>query len=169
MQKSEGRIPDPLRRRDSAARGRMKAEIRNPKGRGHSIRVVKESSAELQERLLAQIADGAGLCVEVERRLSQNASPQLETLVKLYRVLVLKLCAESEGAPTLLKLANDLMRPVMEWARVEEKRKERELAEQKYRDQVELQKADREKERGGATGALTAETLAKIERELNLF
>jgi hypothetical protein len=159
MQKSEGRIPE----------RRMKAEMRNPKGRHAAIRVQANSGAQLQERLLAQIADGARLCVEVERRLSQNATPQLETLVKLYRVLVLKLCADAEGAPTLLKLANDLMRPVMEWARIEEKRKERELAEQKYRDQVELQKADREKGRDGATGALTAETLAKIERELNLL
>ena len=116
--------------------------------------------------MLAQIAEGAGLCVEVERQLSRNPTPQLETLIKLYRVLVLKICVEAEGAPSLLKLANELMRPVLEWARLEEKRKERELGEQKYRDQVE--KAAREK-CDGAAGALTPETLAKIERELKLL
>jgi hypothetical protein len=127
----------------------------------------EESSRELQERLLAQIADGAVLCEEVERALGQNRTPQLETLVKVYRVLVLKLCVEAQGAPSLLKLANELMRPVLEWARLEEKRKERELAEQKYRDQVE--QAAREKEGAGVAGALTSETLSKIERELNLL
>jgi hypothetical protein len=129
--------------------------------------VSEESSQELQERLLAQIAEGAVLCEEVEQAFGENRTPQLETLVKLYRVLVLKLCVEAQEAPTLLKLANELMRPVLEWARLEEKRKERELAEQKYRDQVE--QAAREKEGAGAAGALTTETLAKIERELNLF
>ena len=139
-----------------------KLRTRQPK----AIATSKGSPRKLQEQLLAQIAEGAGLCVEVERQLSRNPTPQLETLIKLYRVLVLKICVEAEGAPSLLKLANELMRPVLEWARLEEKRKERELGEQKYRDQVE--KAAREK-CDGAAGALTPETLAKIERELKLL
>jgi hypothetical protein len=158
MQKSKGRIPE----------GRKKGESRNPKTRRRAlIRVAEESPRDLQGQLLAQIVEGAGLCVEVERALGQNPSPQVATLIKLYRVLVLKICVEAAGAPTLLKLANDLMRPVMEWARLEEKRKERELAEQKYRDQ--LEKAAREKTHDETAEALTPETLAKIERELSLL
>ena len=69
---------------------------------------------------------------------------ELETLIKLHRVLVLKLSLEADGAPELLKLAKDLMKPVMDWARLQEKRKDRALAEQKHRDQLEAQKAARE-------------------------
>ena len=140
-----------------------KFKRRQPK----AVPAAEVSPRKLQEQLLAQIVEGAGLCVEVERVLGQNPSPQVTTLIKLYRVLVLKICVEAEGAPTLLKLANDLMRPVMEWARLEEKRKERELAEQKYRDQ--LKKATREKTHDETAEALTPETLAKIERELSLL
>ena len=167
MYKPEGQVLDPLRRRDSAARGR-KTKARTLKRRQSAVvRVAEESPRGLQDQLLAQIAEGAGMCVEDDRALGQNPNPQVETLIKLYRVLVLKICVEAKGAPSMLKLANDLMRPVMEWARLEEKRKERELVEQKYRDQVE--KAARERERDEATGALKPETLIRIERELNLI
>jgi hypothetical protein len=114
-------------------------------------------------RLLEQIAAGAKICAEVERQLAKHPAPGLETLIKLHRAKVLKLSLEAEAAPDLFKLVCALMRPVMEWARLEEKRKERELAEQKYRDQ----KAVLEKEQGG--DALKPQTLARIERELKLM
>ena len=59
------------------------------------------------------------------------------------------------------------MRPVLEWARLEEKRKQRELAEQKRRD--ELAARQEEKTASAAPKVLTPETLAKIEHELSLF
>jgi hypothetical protein len=74
---------------------------------------------------------------------------------------------EANTDPQSLKLVKDLMRPLIDWERLEEQRKDRELAEQKYRDQLEAQKAAREQEKGG--DALRPETLARIERELNLL
>lgn len=113
---------------------------------------------------MAQITHGGRLCAEVERVLSQNPAPELETLIKLYRVLILKFSLEANVSPGLFQLVCNLMKPVMEWARLEEKRKERELAEQKYRDSVDTKKAIHAE---GA--ALTPETLQQIERELKLF
>lgn len=89
-----------------------------------------------------------------------DADLQLETLIKLHRVLVLKLSLEADARPELLKLAKDLMKPVLDWARLHEKRQDRALAEQERRDQAQRETEDR---------GLRPETLAKIERELNLF
>ena len=120
-----------------------------------------------QEQLLEQLSRGALQCQEVERQLKGLHGPELETIIKLYRVLIMKFSLEAETAPELFKLAKDLMRPVMEWARLQEQRREHDLAEQKYRDQQASQKAVRAREEGG--DALTPETLARIERELKLL
>jgi hypothetical protein len=133
---------------------------------GRTSNPPPEDPEELQERLLEQIAEGGKLCQEIESQLRQHPSPELETIIKLHRVLVLSLSAEAQAMPERFHLVSALMRPVMEWARLEEKRKVRELAEQKYRDEAAAQKA---KEDSGPGSSLTPETLEKIERELNLF
>jgi hypothetical protein len=117
---------------------------------------AKGRAARRQEQLLEQIALGAQQCREVERQLSSCPAPELETIIKLHRVLILKFSAEAKAAPEMLKLVKDLMKPVMDWARLEEKRKDRELARQQHRE------APRD-------NALSAETLEKIEREMNLL
>ena len=121
----------------------------------------------LEQKLLRQISRGAALCRAVERSLAGNPAPEVETLIKLFRVLILKFSVEANAAPGLLKLVNDLMKPVLDWARLEEKRKEREFAEHKYA----AQKTASEKATKDASGqnALSPETLEKIERELKLF
>jgi len=126
---------------------------------------------ELQEKLLDQIAEGAGFCAALERRFGENPAPELELLIKLCRVLLLKFSLEANKSPAMLRLLSDLVKPVMDWARLEEKRKEREFAEQKYREQSAAQRATSEKEQQDALGenALKSETLEKIERELKLF
>ena len=126
-----------------------------------------KSRRQVQEKLLEQISYGTSLCAQIERQLAAHPAPELETLIKLYRVIILKLSLEADVAPELLNLANDLMKPVIDWARLEEKRKEREFAEKRRHDEL----AAGEQSRRVAEGenALTAETLQKIERELKLF
>ena len=119
------------------------------------------------ERLLEQIASGARHCVEIERHFGENPPPALETLLKIYRVLILKLSAEAEQSEAKLKLALSLLKPVLEGARLEEQRRERELAEQKYRDQREANQSAANRQPGG--DALTPQTLEKIESELRLL
>src|SRR5258708_17579729 len=126
-----------------------------------------EAAEASEQRLLDQITLGARICAEIERELTKYPVPGLETLIKMHRAMILKLSLEAEIVPDLFKLVNGLMRPVLEWARLEEKRKDRELAEQKHRDQIEAQKVAGEKVKGG--DALTPETLARIERELKLL
>ena len=127
-----------------------------------------ESSA-AQEQLLDQIEEGAKLCRKVEAQLRAHPAPGLETIVQLFRVLVLKISGELQAQPQTLALINALMKPVLDWERLEEKRKDRELEQQKYRDQQAAREAAQLKRQHGRDGALQDETLNKIERELNLF
>ena len=112
-----------------------------------------------QDRLLARLERAARLCAEVERALREHPAPELETLIKLHRVLILKSSLEAETAPQMLKLVSDLMKPALEWARLQEKLKEREQAE----------KAGASGDGSGKHKGLRPETLEKIERELRLL
>ncbi len=128
-----------------------------------------EDARRLQESLLTRIAQGATLCRELEAQLHQNPAPELETIIKLYRVLLLKLSAEIQAVPDLRHLVSTLMKPVMDWARLEEKRKDREWIEQQARESAVARQAKRNGENGHTEHALNSETLKKIERELKLF
>jgi hypothetical protein len=128
-----------------------------------------ETARGCQEQLLNQIEQGAKHCQEIEAQLRTHPAPGLETIIKLYRVLVLKLSAELQARPEKLALINSLIKPVLDWERLEEKRKDRELEQQKYRDQLAAKEAERTKNQAGQDGALQPKTLERIEHELNLF
>lgn len=83
-----------------------------------------------EERLLSQIASGAQQCKEVERQFASNAAPELDTLIKLHRTLVLQMSTHAAADPRMLKLADASLRTVMEFVSGQTKahHKERELA-----------------------------------------
>jgi hypothetical protein len=125
----------------------------------------------VEKHLLALIAQGAKQCQQLEKELAKSGAPELETLIRWYRVLILKLTTEADEAPELLRAAADLMKPVMDWARLQEKRRVWEFAERKYRDQVAAQKAASERELNAvkANGGIRPETMKRVERELKLL
>src|SRR5438874_151202 len=122
-------------------RSRQKSKVRrsdrNPRPRHmeNPRELSREEARQVQEHLLEQIAQGASLCRELEEQLRKHPAPELETIIKIYRVLVLKLSAEVQAVPELRQLISALLRPVMDWARLEEKRKDRELVEKKEREE----------------------------------
>ena len=128
-----------------------------------------EEAQQVQEHLLEQIAQGANHCRELEAQLRKHPAPELETIIKTYRVLVLKLSAQVQAAPELRHLITTLFKPVMDWARLEEKRKDRELAEQKHREEAAARLAAKAGQQKNSGDALNAETLEMIEHELHLF
>ena len=97
-------------------------------------------SSRLQASLLAQIATGAQQCKAVERQFARNAAPELETLIKLHRVLILQLSTQGNANPEFLKLADQLMRTAMEFVSGQTKaaHKERELAVAEGKFQLEF-------------------------------
>jgi len=77
-------------------------------------------AARLQDRLLGQIASGARQCQEVEKELGKVGAPELDTLIKLHRVLILKLSTEVQADTELLELVNRMMKPVVAFARLKQ-------------------------------------------------
>lgn len=130
-------------------------------------KVPQLSQEEVEEFLLGRIADGGKLCREIERQFKQHLCPRLATLIKVHRNLVLSFCNEAGEMPGRVALISALMKPVMEWARLEEKRKQRRWNEQKHREEAAARQAAASQPAGPR--ALTPETLERIERELKLF
>jgi hypothetical protein len=85
----------------------------------------------LQEKLLARIASGADQCAAVEKQFSKNPAPELETLIKLQRVLILNLSTQANADPDLMKLVAMSFGSVMEAERLRLKRGEQALNSRK--------------------------------------
>jgi hypothetical protein len=133
-----------------------------------------QRQSRLQDRLLDRIASGARQVQAVEKSFGKNPPPELETLIKLQRVLILNLSTQANADPELMKLVASSFGAVMESERLRIKRGELDLntrkvklmekkAEAYDRAQAALTQAKNSK------GGITQETLNRIERELNLL
>jgi hypothetical protein len=94
--------------------------------------MAQQRQLRAQEALLGQIASGARQCKEVQQQFATNPSPQLETLISLHRVLVMKLSTQAAVDPAMIELVTALMKPVMEWAKLKTKQDELSLAREKF-------------------------------------
>ena len=96
--------------------------------------------------LLSQITSGARQTAEVEAAFQKNPAAELETLVKLHRVLILNLTTKGVANPEFLKLADQMTNTVLSFfsAKTKGAHKEREvtLAEAKA---AEAKKTDGQK------------------------
>lgn len=88
----------------------------------------------MRDKIFAQLALGSRQCRAVEDGFGDNPPPELETLIKLHRVLIMNYCAALAERPELIKLITLMMKPVMEWARLEEAKKAREFAESRFKE-----------------------------------
>lgn len=73
-----------------------------------------------EDALLRQIATGARQCQEVERELGKNPAPDMNLLMGLHRVLILKLTTGATNNPEMLELVNRMMKPVIQFARLKQ-------------------------------------------------
>lgn len=101
------------------------------------------SQAQLQERLLTDIASGAQFNRQLEKSLGANPPPELQTLITLIRTLVAQLAVNSAMNPDTLKLVGHLTALVLEYekSRGSHELKTRELTQRA--DIAEKQSADR--------------------------
>ncbi len=72
-------------------------------------------SMRLQDKLLERISSGARQVKELEAQFAANPAPELDTLIKLHRVLILQLTTQAQADPELIKLADQLTRTAMEF------------------------------------------------------
>jgi hypothetical protein len=72
-------------------------------------------SRKLQERILTKVATGAEHVRKLEAAFAANPAPELETIMRLQRVLVMELATNGQADPKLLGLADQLTRTVLEY------------------------------------------------------
>ena len=87
-----------------------------------------------EDKLIAQIATGAGTVKKVTRELEENPAPELETLIKLLRVLIMKFSAQANVEPAMIETLGMLLKPVLSWAKLQEHREDRAFELTKYAD-----------------------------------
>ena len=89
-----------------------------------------------QSRILGQITSGAEHCREIDQAFVKNPAPHLETVIKVFKVLIMQLATKGTAEPEFLKLADQLSRTAIEFISGQTKAafKERELTieEQKF-------------------------------------
>ena len=61
--------------------------------------------------------------MQVEKQFAEAAAPDVETLLKLHRVLLLQLTTQASADSPLIQLVNPSMRPVLEHARHQSREK----------------------------------------------
>jgi hypothetical protein len=121
----------------------------------------------LEEQLLNQIESAGDECARLENAFREHPAPAIDTLLKVYRVLVLKLNNQANASPALLQLAANLLKPLLEWSWLDLKKEENADAKLERRNELELKKAA--EQRDASRDGLKPETLAQIERELKLL
>ena len=117
----------------------------------------------LQKQFFSMLKEAGQQCRAIEEEFGRLPAPELETLIKVHRSMVLKLSMQANLTPEALVMVSTLMKPVLEWGRLEEKRRDREFAERKHEEQKAAQHAAK-------TGnALRTDTRKKIERSMKLL
>jgi vacuolar-type H+-ATPase catalytic subunit A/Vma1 len=91
----------------------------------------KRQQQRMQDRVLDRISSGAQAVKAVEKQFAKDAPPEVETLIKLHRVLIMQLSLQATANPDLLKTATDCMKPVMAYLKVQEQRADRSLEERR--------------------------------------
>ena len=120
---------------------------------------------------LFSIASGAKFLKTVDAEFAEHPAPELAAIMPVLRTLVFELSVHAHADPAKLQLVERLLKPLMEFAKLQEKRREIELAENKYRDLVAARREaiQTELDKAKVAGGVTPETITKIEAELKLL
>jgi len=125
----------------------------------------QEQQDRMRERILERVSSGAQLSGELEAAFREHAAPQIETLIKLLKVLVMQASVDGGTDPKLLMLVPQLMRPVLEELKVRQRDRELGLAEQRFqRETCELFLRWYNDQRASEVASSPASNSEKIER-----
>lgn len=87
-----------------------------------------------RERMFAGIATGADKCRELDEAFKANPAPHLALIVGLLKNLIINLNLNPETPKEDIERATALLKPVIEFARIEQKQRDAELNLEKFRD-----------------------------------
>jgi len=85
----------------------------------------------MQEQILGRITSGAQLNREVEKRFDKDPAPATETLIKVFKVLIMELSLHGQAQPQILKLIGPLMAQVLVDAKLQSQAEDRKLEERR--------------------------------------
>lgn len=88
-------------------------------------------AAKMQQVILDRISSGAQSAQQIAKAFDRAPAPEVEALIRLHRFIVHQLAVNGMAEPKLLATASAMMRPVMEWARLEDRAKDRALDERR--------------------------------------
>jgi hypothetical protein len=92
----------------------------------------ERQAQQMQDKFLATVASGARQCQEVEKQFGKNPPPDLETLVKMLRVLVMDLTIKGATNPLYLEFADGLIKRALEFAKLQTRQGALELLRSKF-------------------------------------
>ena len=105
----------------------------------HKVKVSKQALSQmrkklqrehLQEIVLDRIASGAAAHSRVVKELGENPAPDTQTLIALVQNLIFTMATKGQHLFTASQLSS-LLRPVLEWSRLQLKERETSVAERK--------------------------------------
>lgn len=122
------------------------------------------------DQALASVATGARMGREIEAAFAKNPAPELKLLVSLVKNLILNLTLKGAADPDALAAASELMKRVLDFAKLEAKDRDLALTERR----VALLEQQAEKVRAAVTaakqpGGLTPAALAEIEQAAKIL
>lgn len=85
---------------------------------------------QLQEIVLDRIATGAAAHAKVTKELEANPAPEIQTLIALIQNLIFTIATSGRGFISIDHVTG-LMKPVLEWSRLQLKERETSVAERK--------------------------------------
>src|SRR5712672_1913013 len=98
----------------------MKEPTQAPKQSSKRPRRVSRAAA--QKRLLKLLAETALNTAEVEKQFEMHPAPDIETLLKLHRVLIFELIQKAEDDQANFARMRDLLKPVLDRFREEQRK-----------------------------------------------
>lgn len=96
--------------------------------------LARHRDSQDRDRMLYGIATGAEKCRELDAAFASNPAPELAVLIKLLKNLIINLNLNPETPQDIIDRATSLMKPVLEFAKLEQKQREAELDLEKFRD-----------------------------------
>lgn len=95
---------------------------------------AQRQKLKMQADLLANIASGGKFCSELDAAFARNPPPETENLIKMLRVIVMQLAVQGSADSAVLNVAANLTRAILDWAKILEKRADRDFGLKKFHE-----------------------------------
>jgi hypothetical protein len=97
-----------------------------------SVFVSQLAQSDLESRLFGLVKTGGQMTRELDAAFTSNPAPELAQLIRVVKTLVMNLQIQGATNPEMLDLSNTMLKTVLEFAKLESKEREVNLAVDKF-------------------------------------